>query len=489
MEIDNLIVNESDTLKDVMSTLDAVSVGVVFLVGENGRLVRTVTDGDIRRLIISGIELTASIGCFEHSAPICLQEDFTESEAIALLDANEIDALPIVNNDGKPVSLFHRRDITKRIQLSTPHMGTFERSYVEDAFNSNWIAPLGPNVDAFENELADYVDVKSAAALSSGTAAIHLGLIMLGVSRGDRVICSSFTFVASANPILYLGAEPVFIDSEPGTWNMSPQALERALELSKKAGNMPKAIIVAHLYGQSADMGQILALAKKYGVPVLEDAAESLGATCKGKQTGTLGDIGIFSFNGNKIITTSGGGMLVSNNEEYAERAKFLSTQARENAPYYLHESIGYNYRMSNVLAGIGRGQLKVLSERIDARRAVFEKYRDSLSDIKGLNWGPEPEGDFSNRWLTVVQLTEEANTSPEKLISALGELNIEARHVWNPMHKQPLFKGVEYHQHTSEESYCDRLFSSALCLPSATNMTDKEQNKVIDSIRRILTA
>ncbi|WP_312502531.1 aminotransferase class I/II-fold pyridoxal phosphate-dependent enzyme, partial [Bacillus luti] len=272
----------------------------------------------------------------------------------------------------------------KRIYLSSPHMSGHEQKYIKDAFDSNWIAPLGPNVDEFERELASFVGVKGGAAVSSGTAAIHLALRLLNVQKGDIVFCSSFTFVASANPIVYLGAEPVFIDSEPETWNMSPQALAIALHDANKAGKLPKAVILVHLYGQSAKLDEILSLCNDYDVPVIEDAAESLGSTYKGKASGTFGKFGIYSFNGNKIITTSGGGMLVSNDTEAIEKAKFLATQARDPAPHYQHSQIGYNYRMSNILAGIGRGQLEVLEDRVRSRRRIFNRYYEELSQIPG---------------------------------------------------------------------------------------------------------
>ncbi|TVY05652.1 DegT/DnrJ/EryC1/StrS family aminotransferase [Paenibacillus cremeus] len=375
--------------------------------------------------------------------------------------------------------------IKKRIYLSSPHMSGKEQAYVANAFDTNWIAPLGPHVDAFENELAAYVGVNAAAAVSSGTAAIHLALRLLDVHERDRVFCSTLTFVASANPILYQNAEPVFIDSEPETWNMSPQALQGAMEDAERKGALPKAVIVVNLYGQSAKMDEILAICDRYDVPVIEDAAESLGSTYKGQASGTFGKFGIYSFNGNKIITTSGGGMLVSNDVAALKKARFLATQARDPAVHYQHSEIGFNYRMSNVLAGIGRGQLEVLTERVEARRAIFERYYQALNYIPGFNFMPELKHTRSNRWLTALTIDEkQAGISAEQLIEALAEENIEARPVWKPLHLQPLFEGMSYFSHEESESISEQLFAKGVCLPSGSNMTEEDQMRVIDSIK-----
>jgi pyridoxal phosphate-dependent aminotransferase EpsN len=357
-----------------------------------------------------------------------------------------------------------------------------EQKYINEAFATNWIAPLGPNVDAFEKELAEYVGIKGAAAVSSGTAAIHLALSLLDVKKGDRVFCSSLIFIASANPILYEGAEPVFIDSEPDTWNMSPLALERAFEEAKREGQLPKAVIVVNLYGQSAKMDEILEICNKYNVPVIEDAAESLGSTYKGKKSGTFGKFGIYSFNGNKIITTSGGGMLVSDDVEALQKARFLATQARDPAPHYQHSQVGYNYRMSNILAGIGRAQLEVLDDRVNARRAIFERYVQALGNIDGIHFMPELEGTMSNRWLTTLTIDQQKlGIIPMDIINALAEENIEARPVWKPLHLQPVFAGIKYYSHHENWSVSEELFANGICLPSGSNMTEEEQNRVID--------
>ncbi|SIR16495.1 pyridoxal phosphate-dependent aminotransferase EpsN [Bacillus cereus] len=376
----------------------------------------------------------------------------------------------------------------EKIYLSSPHMSGNEQKYIKDAFDSNWIAPLGPNVDAFERELASFVGVKGGAAVSSGTAAIHLALRLLDVQKGDTVFCSSFTFVASANPIVYLGAEPVFIDSEPETWNMSPQALALALHTADKAGKLPKAVILVHLYGQSAKLDEILSLCNHYGVPIIEDAAESLGSTYKGKASGTFGRFGIYSFNGNKIITTSGGGMLVSDDVEALEKARFLATQARDPAPHYQHSQVGYNYRMSNILAGVGRGQLEVLEDRVRARRRIFNRYYEELSYKPGFGFMPELENTSSNRWLTTMLIDEvESGISIEKIVTTLAEENIEARPTWKPLHMQPLFKEYKYYSHQKDNDVSKKLFENGICLPSGSNMTDEDQRRVIQAIVNII--
>ncbi|MFC4620080.1 aminotransferase class I/II-fold pyridoxal phosphate-dependent enzyme [Camelliibacillus cellulosilyticus] len=376
--------------------------------------------------------------------------------------------------------------VKNRILLSPPHMSGKEKKYIDEAFESNWIAPLGPHVDAFEREIANYVGAADAVAVSSGTAAIHLALLLLDVKEGDCVFCSTLTFVASAGPILYQGAEPVFIDSEPESWNMSPAALERALHDARAMGRLPKAVIVVNLYGQSAKMTEISALCDDYQVPIVEDAAESLGATYDGKPSGTFGLFGAYSFNGNKIITTSGGGMLVSNNKEALVRARFLATQARDPAPFYQHSQLGFNYRMSNLLAGVGRAQLEVLGDRVRARRLIFNRYAEGLADIPGLTLMPEYPGSRSNRWLTVLTVDEnEAGLSAMSLIDALAQENIEARPVWKPLHLQPLFKGALFYGHQQAENVSEQLFMKGLCLPSGSNLSILDQIRVIRCIQQ----
>ncbi|MCK9223253.1 MAG: aminotransferase class I/II-fold pyridoxal phosphate-dependent enzyme [Limnochordia bacterium] len=371
-----------------------------------------------------------------------------------------------------------------RIYLSPPHLGGEELSFVEDAFASNWIAPLGPHVEAFENEVAQYVGSKSALALSSGTAAIHLALKYLGVQEGDYVFCSSLTFAGSCNPIMYEKAIPVFIDSEPDSWNMSPVALQKAFEAFENRGIKPKTVIIVNLYGQSADMDKLLPICEHYGVPVVEDAAESLGAMHKGKASGTFGHIGIFSFNGNKIITTSGGGMAVSNDLDAIKKMKFWATQAREPARHYEHKEVGYNYRLSNILAAIGRGQLRVLDERIQQKKRVYETYKKAFAGNHEIELMPIASYGPPNYWLTVITIADERIT-PEDVVKALDEKDIESRPVWKPMHLQPVFRESEYYTHDEDVSAC--LFSRGVCLPSGGAMTEEEQQLVVDTIKELL--
>lgn len=374
-----------------------------------------------------------------------------------------------------------------RIFLSSPHMGGLEREFVKEAFDTNWIAPLGPNVNEFEKELSEYVGIKSVAALTSGTSAIHLAVKLLGITKGDYVLCSSLTFCASCNPIVYEGGIPVFIDAEPESFNMSPKALKKALEDLKVKGITPKAAIVVNLYGNSANMDEIKELCDEYNVKIIEDAAESLGSTYKGKMSGTFGEIGIYSFNGNKIITTSGGGALVSNNEEYVKKARFLSTQAKEPMPYYEHKEIGYNYRMSNIVAGIGRGQLKVIDLRIKQKTDIYNRYKEAFKQIQDIEMQPTPVDTVPNHWLSVITLKANSKVKPLDIMEALEKENIETRPVWKPMHMQPVFKKYPFFNHNKKGiSVSEELFNTGVCLPSDTNMTKKEQERVIEIIRNL---
>ncbi|MDK0613779.1 aminotransferase class I/II-fold pyridoxal phosphate-dependent enzyme [Clostridium perfringens] len=367
-------------------------------------------------------------------------------------------------------------------------MGGLEEVFVKEAFDTNWIAPLGANVDGFEKELSEYVGSKTGAALASGTAAIHMALKAVGVKKGDKVFCSSLTFAASCNPIIYEGGIPVFIDSEPESHNMSPVALEKAFKVYEEKGEMPKAVIVVNLYGQSADMDKIIEICKKYNVPIIEDAAESLGATYKGKYSGTFGEYGIYSFNGNKIITTSGGGMLVSNNEEGIAKVRFWSTQARDKARHYEHTELGYNYRMSNIVAGIGRGQLRVLEDRIAKKKEIFETYKKAFKDIEDIEMMPVCEYGEPNYWLTTITLSENSKVKPLDIILALEKENIESRPIWKPMHIQPYYKEYEFYSHNDEEeiSVSEDIFNRGVCLPSDTKMSDHDMNRVIRIIKNL---
>jgi dTDP-4-amino-4,6-dideoxygalactose transaminase len=354
-----------------------------------------------------------------------------------------------------------------RIYLSPPHMSGQEEKFVSEAFATNWIAPIGPHVTAFEKELQEYLGIDHCAALSSGTAAIHLSLIILGIEKGDEVICSSFTFSASCNPIVYQGAIPVFVDSEPDTWNMDPVLLEEAIaDRIRKTSKVPKAVIIVHLYGMPAKMKEIVEVCQRYGIPIIEDAAEALGSTYRGQKLGTFGDFGILSFNGNKIITTSGGGALVSRNGKWIEKARFLATQARDQAPHYEHSHIGYNYRLSNVCAGIGRGQLMAIGQKVAKRRENFDYYAKQFSSQKGISFQPEMEGSYSNRWLTCILIDKEPVTR-EILRIKLEEENIETRPLWKPMHLQPVFKDAPAYVRSVSQS----LFDKGLCLPSGSSL------------------
>lgn len=369
-----------------------------------------------------------------------------------------------------------------RILLSYVHMGGTERDWVEKAFQSEWIVPLGPNVDEFERRLETYLGASDVVALSAGTAAIHLSLVALGVGPGDEVICQSFTFAASANPIKYQGASPVFVDSEPGTWNMSPDFLEQAIvDRKKQTGRYPKAIIPVHLYGMPSKMDEILAVAGKYGIPVVEDAAEALGSEYKGRHCGTLGAYGCLSFNGNKIITTSGGGALVCRTKEEADRVKFFATQAREQRPYYYHEVIGYNYRLSNVCAGIGCGQMDVLQEHVELRRSIHRFYTEAFAGMDGLKVQQNPSEDFnSNFWLSTVLIDPSTGRNPEELRQYMLDAGVETRRLWRPMHMQPVYKDAPYYGGTC----CEDLFDRGLCLPSGSGLTHGELDYVAGRVK-----
>lgn len=369
-----------------------------------------------------------------------------------------------------------------RILLSYVHMGGTERDWVEKAFESEWIVPLGPNVDEFEHRLEKYLGAPNVVALSAGTAAIHLALVALGVGAGDEVICQSFTFAASANPIKYQDADPVFVDSEPDTWNMSPDALEEAIiDRKKQTGHYPKAIIPVYLYGMPAKMDEIRAIADKYGIPIVEDSAEALGSEYKGKKCGTLGNYGCLSFNGNKIITTSGGGALVCHSKEEADRVKFYATQAREQRPYYYHETIGYNYRLSNVSAGIGCGQMDVLQPHVELRRAIHDFYTKELAEIDGLSVQQNPSTDFnSNFWLSTVLIDQKTGKDPESLRQFMLDAGVETRRLWRPMHMQPVFADAPYYGGTT----CETLFDRGLCLPSGSGLKEEELRYVADKIK-----
>ncbi|GAB3636511.1 aminotransferase class I/II-fold pyridoxal phosphate-dependent enzyme [Hymenobacter arcticus] len=370
-----------------------------------------------------------------------------------------------------------------RIYLSPPHLGRHELNYLHKAVEDNWVAPIGPNLDGFEADICAAVGVPYCVALNSGTAALHLGLLLLGVGPGDEVLCPSFTFVATANAILYCGASPVFVDSEPVTWNMCPQRLREAIADRIRVGKKPKALLLVHLYGMPAQLTEILAIAKEFGIPILEDAAEALGASWQQQPLGSFGQVGVFSFNGNKILTTSGGGALVTHSQELAARARFLATQAKEAAPHYQHSEMGFNYRLSNLLAGIGRGQMELLADRVKRRREIFNWYREHLAGMPSLALAPatEPAGSRANRWLTTLLLDPaETTATPEALRQHLETRNIESRPLWKPMHLQPLFADAPMYG----GAVCAGLFAHGLCLPSGTAMGDEELHRVAKAVR-----
>lgn len=370
-----------------------------------------------------------------------------------------------------------------RIYLSPPNMGGTEMQHIQEAFAENWIAPMGPAINSFEQQLCQFTGTSHAVALSSGTAAIHLGLILLGVGPGDEVICPSLTFSASANPIVYLGAQPVFVDSEELSWNMCPEMLASAIADRLAKGKKPKAIVVVHLYGQAAQMNKIMEIASYYEIPVLEDAAEAFGSEYEGQKLGTFGAIGIYSFNGNKIITTSGGGAIITSNSHFAEKALYLATQARAHLPYYHHTEIGYNYRISNISAAIGCGQMEVLQERIAQKRAIFAYYQQAFADIPAISMSPELGNSFSTRWLSCFLINEKlSSVKPTMIIEALANANIESRRIWKPMHLQPVFADAPYYSTNHISEY---LFEQGLCLPSGTALSPEQLEKITAFVRK----
>ena len=372
-----------------------------------------------------------------------------------------------------------------RIYLSPPHLGRHELNYLNKAIEDNWVAPAGPNLTGFEQDLCQHTGAAHAVALTSGTAAIHLGLRLLGVGPGDEVLCPSFTFVATANPVLYLGATPVFVDSEPTTWNLDPALLRTAIEDRLRLGERPKALIIVHLYGMPARLAELLAVAAEYDLPVLEDAAEALGARYQGRPVGTFGEVGVFSFNGNKILTTSGGGALVTHRADHARRALHLATQAKDDAPYYQHSEVGYNYRLSNLLAGIGRGQMELLEDRVKKRREIYAWYQDKLRAVPGLRFGPaEPAGTRGTRWLTTILLDPAATpVTPAQLRQHLETRNIESRPLWKPLHLQPLFATTPMYG----GAVCADLFARGLCLPSGSALTEDDLRRVVEAIQEVM--
>jgi len=481
-------ISANTTIREVMRLLDRSKIKLCVVTSASGTVVRTVTDGDVRRALLAGANLDVTLSNLPAKQPITFPEGTPSGILLDAMRAHSINAVVIVNPDGAPVDVVARSTLENFVLLSPPHMGTSELTLVQQAFEENWVAPAGPHLLQFEEDLKAVSGRKHALALSSGSAGLHLALRVLGVERGDRVYVSDLTFVASLQPILYQGATPVLIDSEPLGWNMSPIALARKLETDAKRGTLPSAIIVVHLYGQSADMKAIVAVADSYGVPIVEDAAESLGATYEERPSGAHGLLAVFSFNGNKIITTSGGGALVSDRDDLIELARNLSQQGRDDAEHYQHSQIAYNYRMSNILAGIGIGQLGHLADRVAKRRAVFAKYQKELQDVRGITFQADVSGGHGTRWLTVVNLDpNQIALHPYQLMRRLRAHGLETRPAWKPMHMQPLCHGIEFVPHDAETPVSPGLFLRSLCLPSGSSLSVFDQERVINAIRKIV--
>lgn len=472
-----------------MAALERAQLKLCIVTDIEGRVVRTVTDGDVRRALLGGLTLEAPVANLPGRTPVTLPVGTDEATIIGTLNAENIDVIVLTDPQGRPVELMDRGRLSSTLFLSPPHMGQSELAYVQLAFDENYVAPAGSNLTRFEDALRDVSGRAHALALSSGTAGLHLALRVLDIGAGDRVYVSDMTFAATVQPVLYERAVPVLIDSEPVSWNMSPDALERALVADAVAGTLPKAIVVVHLYGQSADMGRIIPLAERYGIPVIEDAAESLGARYENRASGGHGLLSVYSFNGNKIITTSGGGALLSDRKDLIDHARKLATQGRDPVDHYQHSEIAYNYRMSNVLAGIGRGQLEVLHDRVASRRAVFARYVEGLGDLPGVSFQGELAGSVGNRWLTVMALDpDHVPLHVYQIMRALRGSGVETRPAWKPMHMQPLLAGARFVPHDGHEPVTPGLFLRSLCLPSGSAMTRAEQDRVIDIIRALIT-
>lgn len=482
------LVEEGTDLREAMRIIDSSGIKLVVVTGADGRLMRTVTDGDIRRGLLAGLDLTSRVTDLGGRAPVSCPAGMDDADIARVMDHEGVSAAVIVDEAGVPVDIVDRARSSGMTFMSPPHIGSEELSFVHAAFDDNWIAPAGPNVAAFEHRLAEVSARSHALAVTSGTAALHLALRCLRVAAGDRVYVSDLTFAASVQPILYEQAVPVLIDSEPDGWNMSPAALARRLEQDAASDTLPKAIIVVHIYGQSADLDAIQPIAERFGIPVIEDAAESLGATWANRPSGSHGILSAFSFNGNKIITTSGGGALVSDDQTLIDRARYLSTQGRDPTDHYQHSSIAYNYRLSNVLAGIGIGQLELLRERVEARRAIFRRYVEGLRDIAGVYFQQDLPGGMGNRWLTVVGFDPDSVAlHPFRVMRELRQLGIETRPGWKPMHLQPLCASHQFEPHDENAPVSERLFFQTLCLPSGSALGGAEQDRIIGQLRRIL--
>ncbi|WP_148201796.1 DegT/DnrJ/EryC1/StrS family aminotransferase [Synechococcus sp. CC9311] len=480
---------EFDSLRAALVKLEASKVKLIVVIGEHGQIVRTVSDGDIRRALISGMSLDDSVSKLPTRNPVVCQEDSDESEVVAAMNNNSVNTIIQVDSKDLPVFLINKKDLEGSILLSSPHLGESETNYVQDAIDSNWIAPIGPYLNRFEQDLSAICDRSHAIAVASGTAGLHLAIRALMIKQDKRIYVSDLTFIGSVQPILIEKHEPVFIDCEPGTWNMSTKALERQLKLDKDRNRLPGAIIVVHLYGQPANILEICKIANAYDVPIIEDAAESLGATVNGEASGCHGLISVYSFNGNKIITTSSGGAVVTNCPKIASKIRYLATQGRDNCLHYQHSSIAYNYRMSNVLAALGVGQLEVLKDRVKARRNIFSRYVQSLTRVPGISFQQEVPDTLGNRWITAIEIEPRSeNLHPFAIMKILKSEGIDARPGWKPMHMQPICYGYDYIPHDEQTSYSERHFMRSICLPSGSNMPSRSQDRVISAILQILT-
>ena len=488
IEIDRFALSSNEKLRTAMSKIETLEEKLCVVCGADGKVLRTVTDGDVRRFLLAGGTMNDTLAALPKKTPIVARCGTSDAKLLQAMEDNKIHAIVVVDRVGAPVQILSRISLERKILLSPPHLGEIEMAYVQEALDSNWVAPAGPNVAKFETNLAKRTGHNHALAVSSGTAALHLALRVLCIGAGDRIYVSDLTFVATVQPILYENAIPVLIDSEPVSWNMSPIALERKLAQDKAAGVLPAAIIVVHLYGQPADMVAIMSLADAYGIPVIEDAAESLGATIEDKPSGAHGLLSAFSFNGNKIITTSGGGALVSDRADLIDRARNLSSQGRDPAEHYQHSSVAYNYRMSNVLAGIGLGQLHVLDAHVWRRREIFGLYSKGLLDVGGFSFQGDTVNSLGCRWLTVIQCDPNViHLHPYQIMRSLTRFGIETRPGWKPMHMQPLCKKFEFVPHTEQDIVSSSLFLRSLCLPSGSKMSDADVERVVSAIRNII--
>lgn len=479
---------QHDSLRHALSTLERSVAKIALVVDGSGKLLRTVTDGDIRRGLLAGLDLAAPIAALDGRAPLTVRHDEPHERVLGLLDEHGVSAVVRVDPAGRPLEIVDRSRAAGTTWMSPPHIGAREIELVQAAFEDNWVAPAGPNLLEFERRLSMISGLDHALAVSSGTAALHLALRVLDVRTGDRVYVSDLTFVATLQPILYEKAVPVLVDSEANSWNMSPAALQRLLVADQQQDQLPAAIIVAHIYGQSAEIAEICALAARFGVPVVEDAAESLGASFAGRPSGFHGAIAAYSFNGNKIITTSGGGALVSRNGELIERARYLATQGRDPYEHYQHSAIAYNYRLSNVLAGIGVGQLEILNDRVAARREIFRRYFEGLSDLPAISFQGEPAGSAGNRWLTVLRIDpDRCHLHPFQIMRRMREHGIETRPGWKPMHLQPLCAGLWFEPDSGRNPMSGALYHQTLCLPSGSALGVAEQDRIMAVLRDIL--